>query len=218
MKKYKKYALGLLLITLSVSVFWWFSGSKNEGQNNANLLDATIAIFSGTRKNGYLRISVSKEIKSQNIIEGAVQATFADYILDARKSNEDVAVTGLPLWYSVYGKGAAIRFLTNCKLYDGNTNLMKSGIMIGEAKKDVLFQFSEKFVVPQRTIKTVTLRCDVVQSGSEKVSWGYDAKAANPVITGVTSGQDIKEKEKTSKGSIMTIVPDCQSEVCEKKL
>ena len=161
-----------------------------------------------TVKAGALAISVSSLPLAQTIIAGVNEFNFANYVLDAGNSGEDVALTSLPIEYN---PSANATTMSNCALYDGGTKLMTGSNIVNPTARasSTAYTFDTTLVIPKGTSKTLALKCDVAGNATadDIFYFGYDS-ASSPTPTGVTSGQDITETETDSIGQAMTIAAE----------
>lgn len=155
-----------------------------------------------------LNVSVSAMPVSQNIIAGSQNVTFANYILDAWQSSEDIRVTSLRLLYQTRSGGSATN-LTNCSLYDGLEKL-NTGVNIinplytGTHVFDI--DLGRVWRVPKGENKNLALKCDVAGNASGEYAWGLSV-TANINAVGLGSGNAATVIVASSNGQVMTITP-----------
>ncbi|MDO8517769.1 MAG: peptidoglycan-binding domain-containing protein [bacterium] len=147
-----------------------------------------------TVKAASLSVSVSSVPIAQTVIAGNNQFTFANYILDATASGEDIRVTTLPLMYDWVGNA---NDLTNCYLYNGTTNVTSTHVFVPSSATapataaDTTFTMdSGGLTVLKGSSLTIALKCDVRSGVSGNYGWGINAASdtAYTGATGVTSG------------------------------
>ncbi len=162
-----------------------------------------------TMKAGSVNVSVSSVPTAQTVIAGAQGFLFANYIIDATGSGEDVRVTSIPLAYGGANTAVATS-LTACQLYDGSTSVTSGS----NSKNPSSFSSSTQFtfdgsglMVTKGTSKTLALKCNVSTGATGSYLWGID-DAQNSSLTsfsGVTSGTTIVETFTDSNGQTMSI-------------
>ena len=172
--------------------------------SGSSITSSIITANTMTVKTATLSISVSTNPVAQTIVSGAQGFTFANYVLDANSSGEDVKFTTLPLEYTT--GGATATNINNCKLYDGSTALNSGSNVVNPsaAGSTTSFTLDTALTVTKGTTKTLALKCNVVAGATGTYSWGYDT-TATPTITGVTSGQSVSPTENDSGGQLMTL-------------
>ena len=162
-----------------------------------------------TVKGSALNVSVSSVPRAQTVISGTKAFLFANYVLDASGSGEDLRVTSIPLEFNV-GAGSATD-LTNCQLWDGSTSVT-SGSNIKNpsgAASGTSFTFDGNGLsIAKGTSKTLAMKCDVgggLTTGS--YLWGLDSgqQANYAGVSGMTSGSSTNEVLSDSAGQTMTI-------------
>src|SRR3989344_976615 len=163
----------------------------------------SVAMSTMTVKGATLVINVSSSPVSQTVVAGANAFTFANYILDASTSGEDIRMNSLPVEYNA---GYKPYNLTNCQLYSGSTSLT-TGSNVKDpiaAASSTLFYFDAPLAIAKGTFKTLTLKCNIASGASGTYSWGYDS-SASPFATGVTTGQSVAITEIDSPGQRMIV-------------
>ncbi len=147
-----------------------------------------------TVKAANLNVSVSSVPIAQTVIAGQNQFTFANYILDATASGEDIRVTTVPLMYDWVGNA---NDLTNCYLFNGSTNVTSTHVFVPSSATapataaDTTFTMDSGGVtVPKGSSLTLALKCDVRSGVTGNYGWGINASSdtAYTGATGVTSG------------------------------
>jgi len=153
---------------------------------------SAITLSQMTVKSGSLTISVSSVPIAQTAISGSKKFHFANFVLDAGSSGEDVRLVALPVEYNLPSSSSA---LSNCELYDGATVISSSATNPTGAASSTSMTFSGNgLTIPKGTAKTIGLKCDISTSASGNARVGYNT-ASDPSPTGVTSGQTIGEVE-----------------------
>jgi len=180
------------------------------GQTTGNSISGTSitsAVVSGntmTVKSAALTISVSTSPVAQTVVSGAQGFTFANYLLDASASGEDLKMSTVPLAYETYG-GTATN-VNNCILYDDSTALNSGSNVVNPSTtgSSTSVTLDTALTITKGTVKTLTMKCNIVASATGNYAWGYDS-GATPTITGVTSGQSVTPTENDSTGQRMTL-------------
>lgn len=161
---------------------------------------SAITLSRMTVKTGALTISVSSVPIAQTAIAGSKAFLFANYILDAGSSGEDVRLATFPAEFNAPASSSAV---SNCTLFDGATAVSDTVNPTAAASSSSFTLSGTGLVVPKGSAKTLGLKCDISSGASGTVQWGYDS-SSNPTPTGVTSGQDVTEGENDSIGQRMT--------------
>ena len=166
--------------------------------------DAPFGIVGEIR--GVLKISVAPAPPDgQTVIAGISQFVFAQYVLNASDSLEDMRLTSLPLAYNVL-KGSPTD-LTNCYLYDGSTKLNSSNVKNPSATdSSTPFVFDGAgLVITKGTIQNLLLKCNVKSASTGAYQWGYDNSSSFSAI-GLTSGKSADIIENGNPGYVVTAV------------
>lgn len=168
-----------------------------------------------TVKAAALEISTSPTPVAQTIIAGTKGFTFAKYTLDATASGEDLRVTQMQPELEDMGQANSADDLTSCQLWDGGTALNTGGNIVNPTNaqadgQDYTVNFDLGLIVPRGTIKTLEWKCDTVATTTTTLSnytfqWEIQGAAANAVITGITSGQDVTETYNDTSGQVITL-------------
>ncbi len=192
-----------------------------RGQNTSQTITpggGTVTMSTMTMKTGSLTLSLSTNTASsspdQNIVRGTSAYPFANYILNASESGEDLRITSMQLDLTTSYPANTADELTNCSLFDGATALNTGTNIVNPTNaqtdgSDHTFTFDASLIIPKGTQKSLTLKCNLTAGGTaEYVGWGAGGltTAANAVVvTGVTSGTTVAETVTTDLGR--TIVP-----------
>jgi hypothetical protein len=165
-------------------------------------LTSTTQKAGGSKESVSFSISVDPKVKIQNIVAGTVGSTFASYILDAKKSSDDIIVSSLTLT-PVISKGVDINDIQNCQLWDSSSYM--SGVGTLSAGQDVILNLSNGFTLARGEARTVSIRCNISASGRSLpgASFRWDVKGA--VAKGVATGKDAVVKINSSKGPNLTL-------------
>ncbi|MBU1558173.1 peptidoglycan-binding protein [Patescibacteria group bacterium] len=179
------------------------------GQDTGDSISlSTFGLVTGntmTVKAGALAISLSSQPTDRSVIAGAQGFEFARYILDAGQSGEDVRLTTLPLEHTL---GTIVNAnLSNCNLYDGDTNVTDdTNVTLAASGADTTFTFNDGgMVVPKGTQKSLSMRCDLAAGAtSGTIQWGLSALSSYTAATAVGSGQTVAETATANAGQTMT--------------
>ena len=184
-----------------------FAGTV-RGQISGNTIspdpNSVITLNQMTVRSGALTISVSSVPVAQTIIAGSSQFLFANYVLDATASGEDVRMTSLTPEYNIPAGSATD--LTNCKLYDGTVVVSSTTLNPTARASTTTFTFSGTgLTVAKGTAKTVGLKCDISSGATGAYQWGQINDATNYTgATGMTSGQTVAETMVANVGKRMS--------------
>ncbi len=173
---------------------------------------SAVAASTMTVKAGSLAVSVSTIPLAQSVIAGTSQFTFANYVLDAGNSGEDVSINSFITAYDAVPT-TRMTSLTNCSLFDGSTALNTGSNVKNPATfttaavaSSTTFTFDTPLVITKGTTKNLAMKCDIAGSATtdDRFRWGYD-DGQDLTVTGKVSGQDVVESETESFGQFMTI-------------
>ncbi len=189
----------------------WTSVTGQTTGNTITLSPAS-ALTSNTMtvKSGALTVNVSTQPVAQNVVAGANQFTFANYIFDASQSGEDVRITTIPLYFDTNGTRTD---LTSCQLYDGSSSVTTGSNIKNPATTDTASSTNMTFdgtglTISKGTSKTLAMKCNVKSGVTSLYWWGIDAgqNSSFTGVTGLSSGQTIAESFTDANGQVMTAV------------
>ncbi|MEK7538556.1 MAG: hypothetical protein AAB552_01815 [Patescibacteria group bacterium] len=187
----------------------WTSVTGQTTGNTISLssLSTQVVMNTMTVRGAALGVSVSTQPPAQTVITGSQGFTFANVLLDASQSGEDVRFSSIPL--AMTFATMVVSEATSCQLFDGTTALNTGSNVVnpsGASDADTTFTFDQSLVVTKGTVKTLALKCNVASSVSadDTLSWGINA-APTIAVTGVTSGNDVTETVTASAGQTMTV-------------
>ncbi len=169
----------------------------------------TITGSTMTVKAAALSVTVSTIPLAQTVIAGATEFTFANYVLDAGNSGEDLSMNSMPVEYS-FGTGASSNGLTSCRLYDGSAITTGSNVKnLTAVASSSVFTFDSPLTISKGVSKTITLKCDIAGNATADgiYTWGCNASGCTGgySATGKVSGQSITPTVTASEGQTMTI-------------
>ena len=160
---------------------------------------------------GSLVGSVQTTPVAQTVVAGTNGFTFANLVLDAQASGEDMRVTQIKSAQHTTGS-AYPALISGLKLYDGSTELVTSNdpdptSTTAAASATSTFTFVNALVVPKGTSKTVTIKGNISKSvTSGSVAFGLQNDATNAIsATGVDTGNSITPTYNYSDGQSMTL-------------
>lgn len=189
------------------------------GTTGVNLTATPAQVISSntmTVKAGALTITVLGTPVIQTVIKGVTGYTFANYLLDASASGEDIRVTTIQL-QDTLGATASLLDISNLVLYDTSTNLpantgsnvvspSSAGTVPGT--NQVTFTLDNGFIVPKGTTKTLALKANITGAAAADAtdthSWGVQAAATVSAI-GASTTQTITITTTVQPGQAQTI-------------
>ncbi len=158
-----------------------------------------------TVKVGTLKVSTSSTPSAQTVIIGQQGFTFANFVLDASDSGEDVKVTQLAVVHKTSGGDEAD--IANLQLYDGSTALdpiVQPASVSGNTATST-FTFTTPVIVAKGTSKTLTLKGDI-NSGSAGDTHSFGCVSTSCVTAvGSDTGNSITADVTNSDGQTMTL-------------
>ncbi len=197
---------------------WTTVRGVESGQTITPSPASAVTLSTMTIKAGALTLTISSDTASsspnQNVVAGTNAYPFAKYVLDASGSGEDLRITSMQLDLTTSYPANTADDLTNCQLFDGSTALNSGTNVINPTNSQALgsdhtFSFDTGLIIPKGTVKTLTLKCNLIAGGTaEFVGWGLGGltTAANAaVVTGMTSGTAVTETTTTDSGR--TVIP-----------
>jgi len=193
-------------LTLSTTPSAWTNPTGQTTGNSVSLADTSaITMNSMTVKAAALNVSLGSQPASQSVIAGSSQFTFANVLLDASQSGEDVRMASLPIMSA--GNSAN---LTGCQMYDGTTALNTSSRVVNTVNTGstkTTFSFDNVLRVPKGTIKTLAVKCNLSSSAtsSSYVIFSVDRTSADYSVTGDVSGVTIYPNGSISTDT--TVIP-----------
>ena len=189
------------------------SGWTNvTGQTTGNAISlSTIGNFSMntmTVKGAALDVSVGASPAAQTVVANRQNLTFANILLDASQSGEDVRTSLIKLYMT-----GSTTDVTSCQLFDGATALNTGSNVVTPTTntitgKEINFTLDSALTVSKGTIKTLAVVCNLKPSllAGNIYKWGINSVAANwTAVTGVTSGNTVSVTGTNNAGNAMTI-------------
>lgn len=204
------YNNGTVAASTTPSTQWTSVTGQTTGNSITPSPASVLTSNTMTVKSGALTVNVSTQPVAQNVVAGASQFTFANYIFDASQSGEDVRITTIPLYFDTTGTRTD---LTSCQLYDGASSITTGSNIKNPATTDTASSTSMTFdgsglTVSKGTSKTLALKCNVKSGTTSTYWWGIDAgqNSSFTGATGLSSGQTIAETFTDANGQVMTAV------------
>ncbi|MCX6819827.1 MAG: peptidoglycan-binding domain-containing protein [Candidatus Adlerbacteria bacterium] len=189
------------------STQWTTVTGQTTGRSLTISPASSLTSASQTVKAAALNVTVSSVPIAQTVIAGSNQFTFANIILDATASGEDLRLTTLPVEYTWSGSA---NDLTNCQLYSGSTSVSDqhvfnpSSATVPASGTDTSFSLnSGGIVVPKGTTVTLALNCDVRSGVTGTYKFGF-LGTETAGASGVTSGSTVNGTFTANAGNLMT--------------
>jgi len=200
---------GNATVQLSTTPSGWSSATGQISGNSISIAQGAFTMNTMTVKVGTLAISIATNPVAQSVIAGVQGFTFANVVLDASQSGEDVRVNSIPLKLTY--SSMTPNELSTCQLFDGSAALNGGSNVVNPASglssgADVTFAFDNILTVAKGTVKTLALKCNLASSvaSPDTVSWGIQA-SPTIAVTGVQSGADVSESVTASVGQTMSV-------------
>lgn len=200
---------GQTIIATTTPSSQWTSVTGQTTGNTISLssLSTVVTLNTMTVRAAALGISISTQPPAQNVITGSQGFTYANVLLDASQSGEDVRLSSLPL--SMTFATMVVTEVSSCQLFDGTTALNTGSNVVnpaGASDADQTFTFDQSLTVSKGTVKTLAVKCNLASSVSanDTVSWGINS-APTITPTGVTSGNSVTETVTAAAGQTMTV-------------
>jgi len=193
---------GTVILSTTPSTNWTTVTGQVTGKT-ITPSSAAVTMSTITVKSAALTISVSSNPAAQTIVAGAQDFIFANVLLDATASGEDMTMSSVPLDYELVTGSTD---LTSCNLFNGSTQLTSGTNTVNPSGDDnsLNFTLDSTLTIPKGTVTTLTVKCNIpssITSGAH--SFGYNS-ASTPTITGKTSGQSVTPTENTGAGQTIT--------------
>lgn len=182
---------------------------KGETTNNSITAAPTSDITGDTVtvKAGVLSISTSTTPAAQNVIAGTSGFTFANFVLDATNSGEDVRVTQLATVLKTSANSIQTD-LQNVQLYDGATALepVVQPTAVAATTATTTFTLTNPITVTKGTSKTITLKAEISSSSSASRTFAYGCNGSScATVTGASTATTVTPTVTNSDGQTMTV-------------
>ena len=182
--------------------------SKGEVTNNAITESPTSAVAADTMtiRVGKLNVSTLNTPVAQTVVVGSNGYTFAQFVLDASASGEDVKVTQLSIRHSTTAANLH-QDISGMKIYDGalvlNLNDVESGDATTVSNATSTIDLDTALIIPKGTSKTLVLKGDI--SGSATGGHEFSMVGTSALVAyGNSTGNSITETITNSDGQLMT--------------
>lgn len=184
--------------------------AKGETTNNSVTPSPATEITGDTVtvKVADLNVSTSSSPAAQTVAAGTSGFVFANFVLDATQSGEDIKVTQLKVKHTT--SAANIHsYITGITLYDGDTALNTP--VSGESSTSVstatsTITLTDPLIIPKGTAKTLTLKADISGSAGDNTTHQFGLVGTNCVTAyGNSTGNSVTPDVINSDGQTMTI-------------
>lgn len=184
--------------------------AKGETTNNTVTPAPTTEITSDTMtiKTADLNVSTSASPAAQTVAKGTTAFVFANFVLDASQSGEDIKVTQMAIKHS--SSAANIHDnITGITLYDGatalNTPVSGEGSTTVSAATSTI-TLTNPLIISKGSAKTIVLKGDVSGSAATDSTHQFGLQTANSIVSyGVSTGNSVTEDVTDSLGQTMTV-------------
>lgn len=187
--------------------------AKGDVTGNAVTPSPTSEIEGGvaTVKIGDLNITTSGSPAAQTVAAGTSNYVFANFVLDATQSGEDIKVTQLQVKHTTSAANIH-NYITGITLYDGSTALNtpksgESGTAASTATSTITL--TNPLIITKGTAKTIVLKGDISGSAADASTHAFgmvgDTTTGCATVYGNTSGNSIDEDITNSDGQSQTI-------------
>jgi hypothetical protein len=189
------------------------SGWSNvTGQSTGNTVSLSgagaVTMNSMTVKGGAVAVSLSTTPASQNVVAGASNLTFANVVLDAGQSGEDVRTSAIPLYFTSTGNASNV---TGCSLFDGSTQLTTGSRVVNSLTSGAKtnFQLDNILRITKGTSKTISVNCNLSSAATSSSTYYFTtvglSASSDFSVTGDTSGVSITPSVTANAGGTMTV-------------
>jgi hypothetical protein len=177
-----------------------------EGEETGDTITLSNGVTTGntmTVKAAAVSAKVSTSPAAQQVVGGVSGMVVANIQLDGTQSGEDVRFTSLQLRYTNGGAGGDP---TNCRLFDGSTQLTDDGVDPTTTATAYTFTLDQNITVAKGTIKTLAVQCDVTASVAAGSTFSFGVNTADTISgTGINSGSSVDASDNTNVGPTMTV-------------
>ncbi len=178
------------------------------GQSTGNTVSlsgvGSVTFNSMTVRSGALTVTLDTTPASQNINSGSSAVLFANLLLNATQSGEDVRMSAIPVNFTSTGNASNV---TGCQLYDGATLLNTTAINTLVSGTKATFSLNNVLKVTKGTTKSLALKCNVSSQATTSSTYYFstDTNTADWSVTGDTSGSTITPTITSANGGTMTV-------------
>jgi hypothetical protein len=197
-----------IVVSTVVNTTNWTNPTGQTTGNSVTLPGTTVSMNSMTVKAGTVLVSMDTQPGTQNITSGVSGFTFANVLLDAQASGEDVRLSSLPVIFTGNANN-----LSGCQMWDGtiplNTSSRTVNTVTGGAAKTT-FSFDNVLRISKGTTKKVAIKCNLSSAATSSTSYVFsaDTSTADYSVTGDVSGVSITPNGgsiSASSGGTMTV-------------
>ncbi len=155
-----------------------------------------------TVKTAAMNVSVLPSPVAQTVVAGGQGFVFANFLLDAGQSGENLRISQIPTVLTLPNAGTATN-LTNCQIMNGSSALTTGSNAVNPSAAGAInFTLDSALTVPKGTQVTLALTCNIAAAATGGYQWGMTTA---PTVTGITSGQSATVSLVSSTGQIMTM-------------
>jgi hypothetical protein len=190
-----------LFLTTNPSNQWLNAKEVVSGINVSLSSSTSFNMSTMSIKAPRLSISMSPTPTSQNIVPGGTSILFANVVLDASQSGEDVRLASFPMRLT----SESVKDISSCQFVNGgpalNTGSNVPASFGTTSPAQTVFHFDNSLIVPKNTIVTLGLRCNLSPDATNTYMWGI-SNTDSYSATGVTSGNTLTN----TPGSTLTVI------------
>lgn len=160
-----------------------------------------------TVKGGVLNASVSGTPAAQTVVIGNSGFTFANFVLSAAGSGEDVRVTQFNIPHTTDADSSREDHIANLTLWDGSTQLfpvVQPSNSSGATAATSTFSLSNPIVIAKGSSKTITVKGDLV-GGAADDTHAFGLNGSSLTVVGDDTGNSITPAVTAGAGSTMTL-------------
>jgi hypothetical protein len=159
-------------------------------------------------KVGGLKVSTSATPATQSVIIGQQDFTFANYVLDASDSGEDIKVTQMAVVHKTAANSTQTN-IANLQMFDGSTALdpIVQPSAVAATSATSTFTFTNPVIVKKGTSKTLTLKGSVNTGtgGTDTHAFGCNSSSC-VTAAGAETSNSITASVTNSDGQTMSLV------------
>lgn len=160
-----------------------------------------------TVKGATLNASTSATPSAQTAIVGTSGFTFANFVLSAAGSGEDVRITQFNIAHRTDDNDSREDHIANLTLWDGSTQLFPvvQPSNVSGTSATSTFSLTNPIVVTKGTSKTITLKGDIVGGASSDThQFGCNSSSCLTAV-GAETGNSVTATVTNSDGAVMTL-------------
>lgn len=159
-----------------------------------------------TIKTGDLNVSVASSPAAQTVAAGTSAYIFANFVLDATQSGEDVKVTQLKVKHTTSLPNIT-SFITGITLYDGSTalNTPQAGESSTGSSATSTITLTNPLIITKGTAKTLVLKGDLSGSAADATTHSFGLVNGSVTAYGSATSNSITPDYTQSHGQAMTV-------------